>query len=204
MTTDRLAISLIRRMLILAPFIVGASGVAGDKTSGGTNAASGQAVAGNGEALAVQEAKLRDHPLLRRFAESRRKMASDPYRPLYHFVSPESTLNDPNGLCFWNGRWHLFYQAYPPENRNQHWGHAVSTDLIHWRDLPYAIKPGPENACFAGSTLVESNRVIAMYHGTGQGNMVAIASDPLLLDWEKLTGKPVIPLAGAPCAIYDP
>ena len=50
------------------------------------------------EALAVQEAKLRDHPLLRRFAESRRKLAADPYRPLYHFVTPESTLNDPNGL----------------------------------------------------------------------------------------------------------
>jgi beta-fructofuranosidase len=181
--------------------------LAGEAASGGTNAAAGmkqQTTGVRDEALAAQEAKLREHPLLRRFAESRRKMAPDPYRPLYHFVSPESTLNDPNGLCFWNGRWHLFYQAYPPENRNQHWGHTVSDDLIHWRDLPYAIKPGPENACFSGSTLVESNRVIAMYHGTGQGNMVAISSDPLLLDWEKLTGKPVIPSAGAPCAIYDP
>ena len=54
----------------------------------------------NDEALAAQEAKLRDHPLLRRFAESRRKMALDPHRPLYHFVSPESTMNDPNGLCY--------------------------------------------------------------------------------------------------------
>jgi sucrose-6-phosphate hydrolase SacC (GH32 family) len=42
---------------------------------------------------------------MRRFAESRRKLAADPYRPLYHFVSPESTLNDPNGLCFWHGQW---------------------------------------------------------------------------------------------------
>ncbi len=49
------------------------------------------------EALAAQEAKLRDNPFMRRFVESRRKLAADPYRPLYHFVSPESTLNDPNG-----------------------------------------------------------------------------------------------------------
>jgi len=63
------------------------------------------------EALVAQEAKLRDHPLWRRFAESRRKLAADPFRPLYHFVSPESTMNDPNGLCFWNGQWHLFKQC---------------------------------------------------------------------------------------------
>jgi beta-fructofuranosidase len=194
-------------MIIMATIGVSAAALTGETASGATNAAvalTQQAAGVKGEALAAQEAKLRDNPFIQRFAESRRKMAADPYRPLYHFVSPESSLNDPNGLCFWNGQWHLFYQAYPPENRNQHWGHAVSDDLIHWRDLPYAIKPGPENACYSGSTLVESNRVIAMYHGTGQGNMVAISSDPLLLDWEKLTGKPVIPAAGAPCTIFDP
>jgi beta-fructofuranosidase len=194
-------------MILMATTGVSAAALAGDEGSGATHAAvslTQQAAGVKDEALAAQEAKLRSDPLLRRFAESRRKLAADPYRPLYHFVTPESTLNDPNGLCFWNGRWHLFYQAYPPENSNQHWGHTVSDDLIHWRDLPYAIKPGPENACFSGSTLVESNRVIAMYHGTGQGNMVAIASDPLLLDWEKLTGKAVI--TGVPCPdrLYDP
>jgi beta-fructofuranosidase len=83
-----------------------------------------------------------------RFAASRQRLAADRYRPAYHFVSPESQLNDPNGLCFWQGRWHLFYQGYPPDEfpapadlakRRQHWGHAVSEDLVHWRDLPYAI-----------------------------------------------------------------
>lgn len=152
----------------------------------------------------VPAASETDNSLLQRFAQSRSKLAADPHRPLYHFVSPESTMNDPNGLCFWKGRWHLFYQAYPPENPRQHWGHAVSDDLVHWRDLPYAIKPGPEDCCFSGSTLVEDDRVIAMYHGTRQGNMVAVASDPLLLDWKKLTGRAVIPLHGAPCPVYDP
>jgi beta-fructofuranosidase len=145
------------------------------------------------QALAEQEAQLRQNPTMARFAASRAAMAADPYRPLYHFVSPEGNLNDPNGLCFWQGRWHLFYQAYPPANPRPHWGHAVSEDLIHWRDLPYALSPGPEEACWSGSALVEADRVIAMYHGHELGNMVAVASDPLLLNWEKVTGTTVIP-----------
>ncbi len=159
--------------------------------------------------LAEQEAELADNPLLRRFAESRGAMAGDPHRPLYHFVSPESLLNDPNGLCFWQGRWHLFYQGYPPEDPRQHWGHAVSDDLIHWRDLPYAIYPNPEECCFSGAALVEDDRVIAMYHGTKVGNMVAVSDDPLLLNWEKLTGQAVIPIASEdgsplPYRVFDP
>ena len=161
------------------------------------------------ETLAEQETELRDNPLLQRFAESRRKLAADPYRPLYHFVSPESSLNDPNGLCFWQGRWHLFYQGYPPEDRRQHWGHAVSDDLINWRDLPYAIYPHPEECCFSGSAMVEDDRVIAMYHGTKVGNMVAVSDDPLLLNWEKVTGQAVVPSRNPdgsvpPYNVFDP
>jgi beta-fructofuranosidase len=65
--------------------------------------------------------------------------------------------------------------------------------MIHWKDLPYAIYPDPEECCYSGATFVEEDRVIAMYHGTKVGNMVAISRDPLLLNWEKLTGKAVIP-----------
>ncbi len=158
--------------------------------------------------LEEQQKQLKRNPLMLRFADSRKKMAADRYRPIYHFVSPESTLNDPNGLSFWRGRWHMFYQGYPPEDRRQHWGHAVSDDLIHWRDLPYAIYPNPERACFSGSTLVEETRVIAMYHGTTVGNMVAVSSDPLLLNWEKVTGKAVIPINPdelvPPYRVFDP
>jgi beta-fructofuranosidase len=118
-------------------------------------------------------------------------------------------MNDPNGLCFWQGRWHLFYQGYPPEDPRQHWGHAVSDDLIHWCDLPYAIYPHPEYQCFSGATLVEPDRVIAIYHGTRVGNMVAVSSDPLLLNWTKLTGKAVIPAtkpdgSPLPYRVFDP
>ncbi len=112
--------------------------------------------------LTDQQNELKNNSLLKRFEESRKRQSTDRYRPLYHFVSPESTLNDPNGLCFWQGNWHMFYQAYPPEDRRQHWGHAISKDLIHWKDLPYAIYPGPERAVFSGGTMVEDDRVIAM------------------------------------------
>ncbi|MFW6162379.1 MAG: glycoside hydrolase family 32 protein [Planctomycetota bacterium] len=161
------------------------------------------------DTLPEQEAQLKENPLLLRFAESRRKLASDPHLPAYHFVSPENRLNDPNGLCFWQGRWHLFYQGYPPEDPRQHWGHAVSDDLIHWRDLPYAIYPNPEEKCFSGSALAEDDRVIAIYHGIKAGTMVAVSSDPLLLNWEKVTGNAVIPLAKPgedplPYNIFDP
>ena len=160
------------------------------------------------QTLAGQEEELKTNVLMLRFAASRKKLAADRYRPAYHFVSPESQLNDPNGLCFWRGRWHLFYQAYPPDEfpnpadipkRRQHWGHAVSDDLVHWRDLPYAIYPGIERMCFSGSTVVESNQVVAYYPGIAAGQMVAISKDPLLLNWEKTEGNPVSGPSGDSC-----
>lgn len=163
-----------------------------------------------GVTLELQEKQLKTDPLVLRFAASRKRQSNDPYRPIYHFVSPESTLNDPNGLCYWQGNWHMFYQGYPPEDRRQHWGHAISKDLIHWKDLPYAIYPGPERAVFSGTTFVEDNRVIAMYHGTQVGNMVAVSSDPLLLNWEKTTkDRAAIPLLNPsgfpnPYSVFDP
>ncbi|MDE0306791.1 MAG: glycoside hydrolase family 32 protein [Albidovulum sp.] len=153
--------------------------------------------------------QLRDSPMLKRMKIARTIKAGDRYRPEYHFVNPENTLNDPNGLCFWEGRWHLFFQARPPEDERVHWGHAVSDDLVHWQDLPYAFGPGPESDCYSGTTLVEDDRVIAMYHGCGLGNMVATARDPLLLNWEKLGEGPVIPFhtdhgLDRPYGVFDP
>ncbi|MBE0653796.1 MAG: glycoside hydrolase family 32 protein [Bacteroidales bacterium] len=160
---------------------------------------------------ATQLEELENSQLLKRFAKSRKQLSKDPHRPLYHFVSPESMLNDPNGLCFYKGKWHMFYQAYPPDEfpkpiksdimkRRQHWGHAVSDDLIHWQDLPYAIYPDPEKMCFSGGTVVDGDTVYAFYPGIGAGQMAAKSSDPLLLNWEKITGKPVnTPVGGDAC-----
>lgn len=149
------------------------------------------------ETLAEQEKELKTNELMLRFAESRKRLATDPYRPVYHFTSPESCMNDPNGLCFWQGCWHFFYIAMPPDEFPnpadiiKRWhrtsiGHAVSNDLIHWQDLPYAIHPGIEKACYSGGFLVEKDRVVTFYPGIGAGQMVAIADDPLLLNWDKM------------------
>ena len=159
--------------------------------------------------LEEQLEQLDTDPLLQRFHASRQQLSGDPHRPVYHYVNPEGNLNDPNGFCYWQGRYHLFYQAYPPEDVRQHWGHACSDDLVHWRDLPLAIYPDPEDKCFSGSTLVEEDRVLACYHGIDEGTMIAVSSDPLLLNWEKLTGKAVIPdvepdAAGNPYRVGDP
>ena len=144
---------------------------------------------------------------LERFAESRHTLAADPYRPLYHFSPPGGMMNDPNGLCQWQDRYHLFYQ-YQIDGR-YHWGHTVSDDLVHWRDLPPALYPTTEKDCYSGQTLVEQDRVIAIYHGTQSGNAIATASDPLLLNWIKHPGNPVIPIVpvddnGFPYRVFDP
>jgi len=140
-----------------------------------------------------QKEQLKTNLLMEEFRKYREENKDDPAFPSYHFWSPDGGLNDPNGFCRWNGKYHLFYQQYPHRNPTQHWGHAVSDDMVHWEDLPTAIYPDIERACFSGNSLAEDDRVIAMYHGLGIGNMIATSSDPLLLNWEKNPNNPVIP-----------
>ena len=159
--------------------------------------------------LEAQRSALAEDPDLLRFAASRERLAADPYRPLYHFSPPENNMNDANGLCQWQGRYHLFYQFRPTGQDRVHWGHTVSDDLVRWTDLPPAIYPTIEKYCYSGQTLVEPDRVIAMYHGTESGNAIATASDPLLLNWAKHPRNPVIPIVpidadGAPYRVFDP
>jgi len=169
-------------------------------------------VASNGVLLAAELSpdllrKAEEDPHVVACRKSREALAGNPYRPLYHMSAPDKLIHDPNGLCQWKGRYHLFYQyKMPGAGWLIHWGHAYSDDLLHWKDLPVAIKPTIEGSCFSGSTLVEKDRVIAMYHGTGRGNMIATASDPLLLDWEKHPDNPVIPIGNTqgPYAVGDP
>ena len=60
------------------------------------------------------------------------------YRPQFHFSPPAKWMNDPNGMLFYKGTYHLFYQHYPESNvwGPMHWGHATSTDLVHWKNKP--------------------------------------------------------------------
>ena len=75
--------------------------------------------------------------------------------------------------------------------------------------MPIALCPDQEKDCFSGQTLVEDDRVVAIYHGTEAGNAIATASDPLLIDWQKHPDNPVIPMVdvdddGYPYRVFDP
>lgn len=154
---------------------------------------------------------LESHPQLLAFKEDRKELKKLKWSPKYHYYAPyiPNIMNDPNGLCYWNGNYHLFYQQTPPGETQIHWGHLISKDLVHWQDLPTAIFPGPEKQCWSGGACVEKDRVLAVYYGLDTGEMISEASDPLLLNFKKIIDAPVIPTIptdenGRPYRVFDP
>ena len=81
----------------------------------------------------------------------------EPHRPQYHFTPREKWMNDPNGLVYYKGVYHLFYQYYPEDIvwGPMHWGHAISTDLVHWEHKPIALFPDQHGYIFSGSAVVD-------------------------------------------------
>lgn len=141
-------------------------------------------------------------------------IAHDPLRPAYHLLPPHNWMNDPNGPIWWNGKYHLFYQLNPQGAvwGQMHWGHAISTDMVHWHHEPIALAPtpgGPDSeGCFSGSAVVFEGVPTILYTGVQNAprnqstirdgdnhlretQLLATAEGADLLRWKK-SGEPVL------------
>jgi sucrose-6-phosphate hydrolase SacC (GH32 family) len=136
---------------------------------------------------------------------------SEKFRPQLHFTPIRNWINDPNGLLFYKGKYHLFYQHNPNGDLwgDMSWGHAVSTDLFHWNELPTAISYTEKEGIFSGSAVVDHNNtsgfgsvenppLVAIYtvHQNDESNQsqhIAYSLDEGLT-WVKYANNPVLDL----------
>jgi sucrose-6-phosphate hydrolase SacC (GH32 family) len=100
------------------------------------------------------------------------RLYEETYRPQFHFTAKKGWLNDPNGMVFQDGAWHLFFQHNPLSNAsaNKTWGQAVSKDLVHWEQLGSAIEPDAMGDIWSGTAVIDHENTA----GFGQGAMVCI------------------------------
>jgi len=103
------------------------------------------------------------------------KEKDEAHRPQIHFSPKENWINDPNGMVYHDGIYHLFYQYHPYSTvwGPMHWGHATSGDLIHWKEEPIAIFPDSLGSIFSGSAVIDKNNTSGLGRN-GQVPMVAI------------------------------
>ncbi|MCB0530266.1 MAG: glycoside hydrolase family 32 protein, partial [Saprospiraceae bacterium] len=145
--------------------------------------------------------------------------AAEPHRPVFHFTPEKMWMNDPNGMVYFEGEYHLFYQYYPDSTvwGPMHWGHAVSADLLHWQHLPVALYPDSLGLIFSGSAVVDWNNTSG-FGENGRPPLVAIFTQHSMegekagrvdfqnqsiaysndkgRHWTKYSGNPVIPNPG--------
>lgn len=142
-------------------------------------------------------------------------MYKEKYRPQLHFTAEKNWINDPNGLVYENGIYHLFYQYNPfgLNIGNQAWGHAISTDLINWKQQPIAIRPDHLGVIYSGCAVVdednttgfftdntpEQSKLVAIFTHHGGDLTYGIEKQSIAyskdngLTWIKYEGNPVIP-----------
>ncbi len=106
---------------------------------------------------------------------------SEKHRPQYHFTPPSQWMNDPNGMVYYEGEYHLFYQHYPDSNvwGPMHWGHTVSPDMLNWEHLPISIYPDSLGLIFSGSAVIDWDNTSGLGDGTTPP-MIAIFTHHLM------------------------
>lgn len=133
----------------------------------------------------------------------------EPVRPAFHFSPRRGWNNDPNGLVYHAGQYHLFFQHNPYGVRwgNIHWGHAVSTDLVHWKELPIALYPrGEDDFPYSGSGVVDYENtsgfgrngrpaMVVAFTSSGRGECIAYSEDDGAT-WKEFEGNPVVKHSG--------
>ncbi|WP_372775357.1 glycoside hydrolase family 32 protein [Mangrovibacterium sp.] len=146
---------------------------------------------------------------------------SENYRPQYHFSPDSAWMNDPNGMVYYDGEYHLFYQYYPDSTvwGPMYWGHTISTDLVHWEHMPIALYPDSLGYIFSGSAVVDWNNssgfgtaenppliAIFTYHDMEKEKAGVVEDETqgiaYSLDkgrsWNKYDGNPVLGNPGVP------
>ncbi len=180
----------------------------------------------------------RKREIMNSFIKGIPKAQADETRPLYHFHAPSQWMDDPNGIIYYQGYYHLMYSCNPfsdshragPEYKQEPteeewgkpgphwnegitgWGHARSKDLIHWEHLPMALYPSEDQGeffCWFGSTMIRKDQTpICFYTSIGKKEgpifgttQWAATGSSDLMQWEKVTGNPVMPRSTNPIEV---
>ena len=145
------------------------------------------------------------------FVLEQRKNVNEFYKPLYHFSPPCGWMNDPNGLVYFRGEYHVFYQFHPYSSQGglMYWGHAKSSNFTTWEHLPIALAPDApydKNGCWSGGAIVIEDVLYLIYTGhydengeRRQTQNIAFSRDGI--HFEKYIGNPVIEAASAPMGV---
>lgn len=143
----------------------------------------------------------------REYEAIKEKQIDETMRPLFHLIPRTGWMNDPNGFSYYNGEYHMFYQYYPYDTcwGPMHWGHAVSKDLLSWKNLPAALAPDcvyDEVGCFSGSAIeTRDGKHLLMYTGVKKieledGNIQEIQQQCVAIgdgiNYSKIDSNPVI------------
>lgn len=138
-----------------------------------------------------------------KFSDSYDMKNREQYRPLYHHTPVYGWMNDPNGMFYKDGVWHLYFQynPYGSQWENMTWGHSTSTDLLHWKYEGEAVKPDANGTIFSGSAVVDKNNtagfgenaVIAMYTSAAENQTQSLAySTDNGKTFTKYEGNPIL------------